>query len=135
MVAYGGKSGLACACLNVDGMTVRKLKNLKNVIIENEYQVTGIYLQELVKQHNGNKINIEWQDELNDYEFVSDNGIESGFLIHKTVQFNQSRLGIQLVEIYGLLGLWYIVVVQKSYVDHCIGVQVEEDQILKMYHI
>ena len=57
LAAYGGKKGgLKCACLNVDGMTMNKLKKLKNEIISNEYTV--IYLQELIKQHSGNKIDI-----------------------------------------------------------------------------
>ena len=71
-------------------MTVNKLKKLKNEIITNEYTV--IFLQELIKQHNGNKINIDWKEELKDYEFVSDNGIESGFLLHRSVQFNPIKV-------------------------------------------
>ena len=90
LAAYGGKSGLRCACLNVDGMTIAKLKFLKNEIYTNGYKI--IYLQELVKQHGGNKIDINWKDELNDFEFVSDNGIETGFLIHKEVQFNPIKI-------------------------------------------
>ena len=87
LVAYGGKKGgLRCACLNVDGMTINKLKKIKNEIITNEYTV--IFLQELVKQHNENKIDIDWKEELKEYEFISDNYIESGFLLHKSVQFN-----------------------------------------------
>ena len=91
MAAYGGKrGGLKCACLNVDGMNLNKLKKLKNEIIENEYTV--IFFQELVKQHGGNKINIDWKEELKDYEFVSDNYIESGFLLHRSVQFNPIKI-------------------------------------------
>ena len=115
LAAYGGKKGgLKCACLNVDGMTVNKLKKLKNEIISNEYTV--VFLQELVKQHSGNKINIKWKEELKDYEFVSDNYIESGYLLHKSIQFNPIKIR---KPVGGNLWVTWIVVHRGSFKMIC----------------
>ena len=82
------KGGLRCACLNVDGLRVNKFKYIKTIMLEKNLNV--IFFAGITK--TSSKIDIDWEKYLKDYEFISENGIECGILLHKTVQKNKIKV-------------------------------------------
>ena len=84
----------------------RKIAMIKTQIDENNINL--IFLQELKIHHDGGKVGIKWKKYFPDFNFISDNYIETGFLIHKNVQYHEVDKG--KVFVGGNLWVTWIVV-------------------------